>query len=72
MMPEAIEISRAGICETRPSPTVSEEKFETALPKGIPIWTTPMTRPPMRLIRVMSTPAMASPFTNLEAPSIAP
>ena len=32
----------------------------------------PMTMPPMTLIRTTSRPAMASPRTNLEAPSIAP
>ncbi len=32
----------------------------------------PMTMPPITLIRTTSRPAMASPRTNLEAPSIAP
>ena len=32
----------------------------------------PMTNPPMMLISVMMMPAMASPRTNLLAPSIAP
>ena len=72
MMPEAIEISRAGICDTSPSPMVRVEKVLMASPKLIPRWAMPMTRPPIRLMRVMRTPAMASPLTNLEAPSMAP
>ena len=72
MMPVAIEISRAGIWETRPSPTVSSEKCWMASEKPIPCWKTPTVRPPTRLIIMIRTAAMASPFTNFEAPSIAP
>ena len=38
----------------------------------MPASTTPMNRPPTMLISVMMMPAMASPRTNLLAPSIAP
>ena len=38
----------------------------------MPIWKTPMMMPPMTLMKVISRPAMASPLTNFEAPSIAP
>ena len=68
----ATEISSAGICAHRPSPTDSSEKCWPASANGIFCWTTPMMMPPMRLMPVISTPAMASPLTNLEAPSIAP
>ena len=39
---------------------------------SMPSSTTPMTRPPTMLMSVMMMPAMASPRTNLLAPSIAP
>ena len=71
-MPVATEISSAGICAHRPSPTDSSEKCWPASPSGMPSCTTPMTMPPIRLIAVISMPAMASPLTNFEAPSIAP
>ena len=72
MMPVATEMSSAGICAARPSPTLSSEKCWTASDSGRPCWTTPITMPPTRLIAVMSTAAIASPLTNFEAPSIAP
>ena len=72
MMPVATEMSSAGICAARPSPTVSSEKCWAASPNGMPCWATPMMMPPMRLIAVMMMPAIASPLTNFEAPSIAP
>jgi hypothetical protein len=72
MMPVATEISSAGICAARPSPTDSSEKCCTASPKGRFCISTPITMPPMRLIIVISTAAIASPLTNFEAPSIAP
>jgi len=40
--------------------------------KETPICTTPLTSPPTRLIAVINRPAIASPRTNLAAPSIAP
>jgi hypothetical protein len=43
-----------------------------ASPKLMPFWATPIVKPPRRLISVMMTPAIASPFTNFELPSIAP
>ncbi len=72
MMPVAVEISSAGIWLTRPSPTVSSEKCWIASEKPIPCWKTPTARPPSRLIITIRTAAIASPFTNFEAPSIAP
>ena len=72
MMPVAVEISSAGICAARPSPTVSSEKVWIAAPIERWCWRTPTTMPPKRLIATISTPAIASPLTNFEAPSIAP
>ena len=71
-MPVATEMSSAGICAHRPSPTVRSENLCAASPNGRPCWATPMTMPPIRLISVMRMPAIASPLTNFEAPSIAP
>ena len=71
-MPVATEISSAGICAHRPSPTVSSEKCWAASPNGMPCCMTPMTMPPIRLMPVIRMPAIASPLTNFEAPSIAP
>ncbi len=72
MMPVATEISSAGICAARPSPTVSSEKCAAASPNGIPCCMTPTMIPPMRLMRTIRIAAIASPLTNFEAPSIAP
>ncbi len=71
-IPAEAEISSAGIWETRPSPTLSSENCWTDSSALRPICSIPMAKPPMRLMPVMSTPAMASPRTNLLAPSIAP
>jgi hypothetical protein len=70
--PLATEMSSAGICETRPSPTVSRLYVVAASPGAMPRCTTPIMKPPSRLMIVMMMPAMASPLTNFEAPSIAP
>ena len=72
MIPVAVEISSAGICDTSPSPTVSREYVDIASPALIPFCIIPIAIPPIRLIETMIKPAIASPFTNLEAPSIAP
>ena len=72
MMPVATEINSAGICAARPSPTVSSENWWVASVKERPCCATPTTMPPMRLIAVMITAAIASPLTNFDAPSIAP
>jgi hypothetical protein len=71
-MPVATEISSAGIWAHSPSPTVSSENVCAASLNGMPCWRTPTTMPPMRLMPVMRMPAIASPLTNLDAPSIAP
>ena len=71
-MPVPTEMSSAGICAHRPSPIVSSEKCWAASPNGMPICMTPITTPPIRLMAVIRMPAMASPLTNFEAPSIAP
>ena len=70
--PAASEMRNAGTWLTRPSPIVSRVKTPAASPSGMPCSTTPMTRPPMMLMSVMTMPAMASPRTNLLAPSMAP
>ena len=71
-MPAAVDTSRAGICDTSPSPTVSVVNVAAASANGMPCRSSPMARPPMMLMTVMSSPAMASPRTNFAAPSIAP
>ena len=71
-MPAAVETSKAGICETRPSPTVSVVYVLAASANGMPCRPRPMARPPTMLIEVMISPAIASPRTNFAAPSIAP
>ncbi len=72
LIPAAVETMRAGIWATKPSPTVRRVYFRAASARGNPTWRVPMTKPPIILIPVMSRPAMASPRTNLLAPSIAP
>lgn len=72
MMPVPTETSSAGIWAARPSPTVSSEKCWAASPNDMPCCMTPITMPPIRLISVISTAAIASPLTNFEAPSMAP
>ena len=71
IMPVAIEMMSAGNCVTMPSPIVSREKRCSASPQSIPICITPMIQPAMILMSRTITPAMASPFTNLLAPSMA-
>ena len=71
-MPAAVETSSAGICETRPSPTVSVVKVAAASANDMPWRISPMARPPRMLITVMISAAIASPRTNFAAPSIAP
>ena len=72
MTPDVMEISSAGIWPTRPSPIVRMPKRFTHQPTSCPNISMPMRMPPMMLIDVMMMPAMASPFTNFIAPSIAP
>ncbi len=71
-MPAAVETISAGICDTRPSPTVRRVKVWVASVKLSPFCATPMKMPAMTLMPVMMMPATASPRTNFEAPSIAP
>ena len=70
--PVATDSSSAGTWETRPSPTLSRLYWFIASPGDMCCWTTPTAKPPIRLISVMITAAMASPLTNLEPPSMAP
>ena len=72
MSPAAIAMMKAGTCEARPSPIVSFVKTDTVLPKSQPLMNIPMAMPPMMFTPVMISAAMASPRTNLLAPSIAP
>ena len=72
MIPVAVEISSAGIWVTMPSPIVRSVKRDAASGSDIPFWAIPMTRPPMMLMKTMMIAAIASPRTNLDAPSIAP
>ena len=71
-IPVPVEISNAGICETSPSPTDRIVNLDNASAIGIPCINTPIINPPITLTKVIRIPATASPFTNLEAPSIAP
>ena len=47
-------------------------KTSAARASDMPWWVTPMMIPPKMLMAVMIRPAMASPRTNFEAPSMAP
>ena len=68
----ALEMMSAGICETSPSPTESLVNTSAASPRFMPLRVTPMMMPPKMLIAVITMPAIASPRTNFEAPSMAP
>ncbi len=72
MRPVATDSSSAGTWETRPSPMLSRAYLliDSAGPR--PCWSIPMANPPMRLIITMTMPAMASPLTNFDPPSMAP
>ncbi len=71
-MPVDTDSSSAGICVTRPSPTVSRLNRSMASPADMPICIMPIANPPTRLMTVMTMPAIASPLTNFDPPSIAP
>ena len=71
-IPAAVEMMSAGIWATKPSPMVSDAKVESALPNSMSCCKTPISNPPMRLITKIMMPAIASPRTNLEAPSMEP
>ena len=72
IMPAAMETISAGTCVTRPSPMVSSVKVWMASAKVMPSCTMPMMMPPMMLMKTIRRPAIASPRTNFEAPSMAP
>ena len=72
IMPVAVEIISAGSWETRPSPMVTMEYLEMTSEKVPAFITIPMMVPPMKLIMVMINDMVASPFTILVAPSMAP
>ncbi|MEA3220169.1 MAG: hypothetical protein OZX49_01270 [Immundisolibacter sp.] len=71
-MAAATDSSSEGTCATRPSPMVSRLNTRTASPALMPCWPMPMAMPPRMLMIRISTPATASPRTNLLAPSMAP
>ncbi len=70
--PEPMVISSDGIWLTRPSPMVRIEKVVRDWPALMFIIVMPMMKPAAMLMAVMISPAMASPLTNLLAPSMAP
>ena len=72
MRPDDSEISSAGICATRPSPTVRRLYVLIASPNDRCCCRMPTAKPPIRLMATMTIAAIASPFTNFDAPSIAP
>ena len=71
-MPAEVEINSAGIWATSPSPIVNNANNSAASPKSSPCCNTPIRIPPTISIKVIMRPAIASPLTNLLAPSIAP
>ncbi|MNE98034.1 hypothetical protein D3C80_1964870 [compost metagenome] len=72
MIAAAVDNSSDGNCATKPSPMVNKAYTLPASLNGMPCWSMPMSMPPMRLMNRISRPAMASPRTNLLAPSIEP
>ena len=48
------------------------EYTRVASPSAMSFCSTPMARPPSRLMMMMTMPQMASPFTNFMAPSRLP
>ncbi len=65
-------MTKLGIWLVRPSPMVSLVKSSAVGPASQPFWIIPTPNPPSTLMAVMMSPAMASPRTNLLAPSMAP
>ena len=61
-----------GIWDTSPSPMARARSLAAPRPASCPCCSTPTRSPPTRLTATMTRPAMASPFTNFIAPSIAP
>ena len=72
IMPVATEIRSAGIWPTRPSPTVAMEYVFSTSPMDCPDWRIPMMLPPIRLMAVVISDMIESPFTILVAPSMEP
>jgi len=68
----AVESSSAGTCATRPSPMVSRVYTRAASLNARSWLSVPMARPPTMLTSRIMMPAVASPRTNLLAPSIEP
>ncbi|OPZ63595.1 MAG: hypothetical protein BWY84_00915 [Candidatus Aerophobetes bacterium ADurb.Bin490] len=72
MIPVPTDNKSAGIWVTRPSPIVSTVYLIAASPSVMPWNIMPMKKPAMILIRTITMAAMASPLTNLLAPSMDP
>ncbi len=71
-MAAAADSSSAGICATRPSPMVSRAYWRKASPNDRSYISAPIATPPTMLMMRIRMLAIASPRTNLEAPSMAP
>ena len=71
-IPVESEIIIDGIWDTRPSPIVRIVYLLIASEKLSPCCVMPIIRPPTILIRVIIRPAVASPLTYFDAPSMAP
>ncbi len=71
-IPVPVDINKAGIWLTNPSPTVNKVYVSRDSAKDIFFINTPIAKPAAIFIMVITIPAMASPLTNLLAPSIAP
>ncbi|MNN51631.1 hypothetical protein D3C81_1662860 [compost metagenome] len=72
MIAAAVDNNSDGNCATKPSPMVSSAYTLPASPKVMPCWKIPTAMPPIRLMNRINRPAMASPRTNLLAPSMEP
>ena len=68
----AMDSSSEGTCATSASPTASVTYFSAASPALRPWLIMPRQKPAMMFTARISSAAMASPFTNLLAPSIEP
>jgi len=71
-VPAATEVDREGLWATSASPTESSEYVSAAVPIVMPCFRLPTTMPPIRLTMMTRMLAMASPLTNLSAPSMEP
>ena len=70
--PAAVEMTRARDLAHQAFADGEQGKGLGRLRRSCRAWATPMMKPPMILMTMIRMPAMASPRTNLLAPSMAP